>query len=207
MRFRIKVFKMDCWKSSSRQAALKLVALLIVIYIGYYLRVKCQHHEQIKEDTYNWERDLRSSHMFQPLTINRDPAFDVQKEMNKLNSERVKPDDPRLVALIRNYYIEPPSQNPYNLREPHKRDSSFGQAMFIDGILENNENGFFMDSGAHNGEDQSNTLFFERIRHWTGILIEPQPHIYQELKKKNRKAYTLNACVCANQDWPSTVCS
>lgn len=69
------------------------------------------------------------------------------------------------------------------------------------------EHGFFMESGAHDGEDLSNTLFFERFRQWTGLLIEPQPQFYKKLKMKNRKSYTLNACICANQDWPSTVCS
>ena len=66
------------------------------------------------------------------------------------------------------------------------------------------EGGFFVDSGAHDGEIQSNTLFFERIRGWTGILIEPQPTIYQQLKRKHRKAFTLNACVSV-VPYPSTV--
>ncbi|XP_053380145.1 uncharacterized protein LOC123554315 [Mercenaria mercenaria] len=130
-----------------------------------------------------------------PYNVNKDPKLGYEKEMDKLNKERVKPDDPRLVHLIRNYYIEPPSQEPYKLGEPGRRDQSYGQSVFVDGTLRNMESGFFVDSGAHDGEIQSNTLFFERIRHWTGILIEPQPEIYKQLKRKHRKSFLLNACV------------
>lgn len=60
------------------------------------------------------------------------------------------------------------------------------------------EGGFFIECGAHDGEFISNTLFFERYRNWTGILIEANPSKYKELKEKHRKAYTLQACVSLN---------
>ena len=34
------------------------------------------------------------------------------------------------------------------------------------------EEGFFLESGALDGETRSNTLFFERFRGWRGLLIE-----------------------------------
>ncbi|XP_053380943.1 uncharacterized protein LOC123550840 isoform X1 [Mercenaria mercenaria] len=139
-----------------------------------------------------------------PFNVSKDKNLDYEREMDKLNKERVKPDDPRLVHLIRNYYIEPPSQEPYKLGEPGRRDQSYGQAVFVDGTLRNMASGFFVDSGAHDGEIQSNTLFFERIRHWTGILIEPQPRIYRQLKSKHRKSFHLNACV-SEEPFPSKV--
>jgi hypothetical protein len=38
-------------------------------------------------------------------------------------------------------------------------------------------------------------LFFERVRKWNGLLIEGDPSNYAELKKKNRKAFSINACL------------
>ena len=33
--------------------------------------------------------------------------------------------------------------------------------------------GFFIEAGAHNGYSQSNTYYWERVKHWKGILVEP----------------------------------
>ena len=52
-----------------------------------------------------------------------------------------------------------------------------------------------MECGAYDGESLSNTLYFEKTRHWKGLLIEANPNNYAKLKKKNRNAYTINACL------------
>jgi hypothetical protein len=66
------------------------------------------------------------------------------------------------------------------------------------------EHGFFVESGAHDGEYLSNTLFLERTRHWTGVLIEPLPGPFEALQQKHRKAYTINACLSIHP-YPSIV--
>ena len=43
----------------------------------------------------------------------------------------------------------------------------------------------------------STTIFFETKRAWTGLLIEANPKVFQRLKNKERNAYTLNACLNA----------
>ena len=35
--------------------------------------------------------------------------------------------------------------------------------------------GFFIEAGAWDGEDLSNSLHFEIVRNWTGLLVEPVP--------------------------------
>ena len=35
--------------------------------------------------------------------------------------------------------------------------------------------GFFIEAGAHNGYDISNTLYLEKVLRWDGILVEPNP--------------------------------
>ena len=47
----------------------------------------------------------------------------------------------------------------------------------------NYENGFFIECGANDGVDQSNTWYFEKNLNWSGILIEPLSKQFQELKK------------------------
>jgi hypothetical protein len=50
------------------------------------------------------------------------------------------------------------------------------------------EGGFYVECGALNGEKGSNSLFFEKVRKWNGLLIEADPSNYGVLKTKNRKA-------------------
>ena len=46
------------------------------------------------------------------------------------------------------------------------------------------KNGFFIEAGAYDGEEISNTLFFELKHGWTGLLIEPNPDAFALLNKK-----------------------
>lgn len=55
--------------------------------------------------------------------------------------------------------------------------------------------GFFVEVGAVDGEYLSNTLYFEKELGWTGLLIEPNPNMFQELLLKRRKAYAINAAL------------
>ena len=60
---------------------------------------------------------------------------DVREAMDKLNAARVPQDNPQLIQLIRDYYIEPPCLLPYNLKYPNREDFSKGQAPFVDSRL------------------------------------------------------------------------
>jgi FkbM family methyltransferase len=40
--------------------------------------------------------------------------------------------------------------------------------------------GFFVEAGANDGFEQSNTYRLERLRGWRGVLVEPVPHLYRE---------------------------
>jgi FkbM family methyltransferase len=58
--------------------------------------------------------------------------------------------------------------------------------------------GFFIELGANDGVNQSNTLYFEKHRNWKGILIEPTPHNYL-LCRKNRSAKSyIYCCACTS---------
>ncbi|MBE7497003.1 MAG: FkbM family methyltransferase [Verrucomicrobiaceae bacterium] len=53
-------------------------------------------------------------------------------------------------------------------------------------------NGFFVEAGANDGIDQSNTYYLERFRGWQGLLIEPFPH----LAALCRSVRTRSSTVC-----------
>ena len=73
--------------------------------------------------------------------------------------------------------------------------SQKGGSQFVDKLLKQRRNGFFVECGAFGGEDLSDTLFFEMQRNWTGLLIEAHPEYHREILKKNRYALVLRACL------------
>ena len=60
--------------------------------------------------------------------------------------------------------------------------------------------GYFIEIGANNGITQSNTYYFEKVKKWRGVLIEPSQNNYLLCKKNRSKAnkYYCNACVSFN---------
>ena len=47
----------------------------------------------------------------------------------------------------------------------------------------NFKNGFFIECGANDGVDQSNTWHYEKYLNWNGVLIEPLKKQFNELRK------------------------
>ena len=62
-------------------------------------------------------------------------------------------------------------------------------------LLNHRRNGFFIECGAADGVMFSNTLFLERQRSWTGLLVEANYHMFQKLTKVNRNVYATNSCL------------
>ncbi|SHO66866.1 methyltransferase, FkbM family [Pseudoxanthobacter soli DSM 19599] len=59
--------------------------------------------------------------------------------------------------------------------------------------------GFFIEAGANDGVDQSNTYYLERKLGWTGLLIEPSEHL-AGLARAARKATVVQAALGAPED-------
>jgi FkbM family methyltransferase len=63
-------------------------------------------------------------------------------------------------------------------------------------------NGTFVEMGAVDGVLYSNTLFFERILGWSGLLVEPSPRLIPALRRnrgQNDRNLVVNAAVCATE--------
>lgn len=57
------------------------------------------------------------------------------------------------------------------------------------------EEGFFVEAGANDGFNQSNTYYLEKIKKWSGILIEPIPDLYRRCKKERTKSLVYNCAL------------
>ncbi|MFA6066323.1 MAG: FkbM family methyltransferase [Candidatus Babeliaceae bacterium] len=73
--------------------------------------------------------------------------------------------------------------------------SQVGQDKFLhERYFNDQRKGFFVDIGAHDGLEFSNTYFFEKELGWEGICFEPLAGAF-ELLLKNRNCMCVNACV------------
>ena len=70
--------------------------------------------------------------------------------------------------------------------------SQFEQDKFVyENYFQGKINGYFVDIGAHNGIEFSNSKFFEDIG-WDGICIEPNPIIFEQLQ-------SVRKCKCVKK--------
>ena len=78
--------------------------------------------------------------------------------------------------------------------------SEFGQDIFVLEMLGWKRDGFFLDSGASDGVQSSNTHLLEFSYDWKGICIEPNKVFFEKLVK-NRKSLCLNYCLYDKEDY------
>lgn len=67
------------------------------------------------------------------------------------------------------------------------------------------DGGVFIEAGANDGVRQSNTYYFERIRGWTGLLVEPVPELAAECRKNRRASMVAEAALAAEDVPDATV--
>ena len=75
-----------------------------------------------------------------------------------------------------------------------KSKSQLNQDMFVLAELGFKKDGYFVEFGATNGVDLSNTYLMETELGWTGILAEPA-HVWRDDLHKNRKCHIDTDCV------------
>ena len=112
--------------------------------------------------------------------------------MNQENNE--------LAKYILNNWLLPPFYEDYKLANPNRTHySQQGQSETVDQLLKNRTGGFFIEAGALSGEWLSNSLFFEKSRGWTGLLVEVNKEDFVQILQKRRHAYMLHAGLCPNR--------
>lgn len=63
------------------------------------------------------------------------------------------------------------------------------------------DGGFFVEAGANDGFTQSNTYYFERMRGWRGVLVEPVPELCARCRRERPRAVVVQAALVA-PDFP-----
>ena len=72
----------------------------------------------------------------------------------------------------------------------------YNQSAIVDRYLKGKTGGFFVEAGAWDGEYLSNSLFFERERGWTGLLVEPNKGAFRKLLVRGKRKASVAANVC-----------
>lgn len=72
--------------------------------------------------------------------------------------------------------------------------SQAGQDVWVAKKFEYKKNGYFLEVGAYDGIQTSNTYFLEKELGWSGICIEANPSVFNSLAL-NRKSLNLNVAV------------
>ncbi|CAH1781980.1 unnamed protein product [Owenia fusiformis] len=180
--------------SQARNFALVIlsIGLLATVFYGFHRQDRmCLIDPGNRDDP----RDVRIVPNETPsLNIGKGKALS-QEEIDGLFKETTAQDDPVLIRYIAQSRIDLPSYQPYDLDGPSHRDFSRGQSGLAEKLLPDVERGFFVECGALDGEGRSNSLYFERERHWEGLLIEADPLNYKDVVRRKRKAYASNSCL------------
>ena len=93
-------------------------------------------------------------------------------------------------------WLLPAFKAPQQLAEPERQHySQRNQSNIVDGLLNQRRNGFYVEAGAADGEAFSNSLFFEKSRNWTGLLVEANPLFFKSILGKRRHAFMINSCI------------
>jgi FkbM family methyltransferase len=63
------------------------------------------------------------------------------------------------------------------------------------------KNGFYIECGANDGVNQSNTWYFEKVLNWKGILIEPNKTSFINLKKNRSSKNIFKNVALVSEDF------
>jgi len=62
------------------------------------------------------------------------------------------------------------------------------------------QTGFFIEFGARNGIDHSNSYFFDKVLGWKGIMAEALPSEHRDVGKNRPNAAVINGAFCENNN-------
>lgn len=133
--------------------------------------------------------------------VTKNGLVKIYWDLNGLSQE-----DPELIKAIKEEVLIKPSKEKINLKNgpsAKRLKGQFDQVTKAEEILKINESkkkGFFIEAGASCGEAISNTLYFELVHKWTGLLVEPNPDLLKLLYGKNRNAWILPHCLSTKKE-------
>lgn len=73
-----------------------------------------------------------------------------------------------------------------------KSYSQIGQDISVIKYYNNKKNGYYVDVGAYDGVQFSNTYLLEKNYNWKGICVEPSPVTFPKLKECRKNSICIN---------------
>ncbi|MBI3479391.1 MAG: FkbM family methyltransferase [Nitrosomonadales bacterium] len=137
-----------------------------------------------------------------------DPAPLPSWKKEVLRAFGIKPPEPVEVNILKalmSFRNASSQSNPKEFREDwrflkycadnmYKSHSQIFQDLFVQFMLQDKRGGFFVDFGATDGVNMSNSYTLEKTFGWTGILAEPA-RCWQQNLKNNRNSLIESRCV------------
>ena len=143
---------------------LLILNLLAIIFIFYQSTNKCIQTSEPFDNNNKTSRDE-----FKILK----EIFNCSKEQNLIDKsimleaisfmiQETNEFDPKLIKFVRSLIRKPSKERKLNLNQPNRKDfSQIGQSKWVDKVLEERRNGFFIEAGGFNGETFSVKLFLK----------------------------------------------
>ena len=123
-------------------------------------------------------------------------AFDYIGQLEYLiKNPEVLPGFYNLAEIIDNYEESLIEFYSYIYRNHKQSKSQLFQDLFVLFILDNKREGRFLEFGATNGLDLSNSSLLESDYQWNGVLAEPSPQWKDQLKVNRPKSTILDKCI------------
>nr|XP_053633921.1 uncharacterized protein LOC128689586 [Cherax quadricarinatus] len=142
--------------------------------------------------------------------MSRGPPATAEEDLSLLAhlSGPVSYDDPGLLHIVTRSFLHPPATLPYRLFKHlkhnmetfryylYERNGSFKfYERVMHDLFEGAPPGFFVEAGALDGEFLSNTLSLEKDSGWTGLLVEANKEMFNQLLQKRRRSWASHTCL------------
>ena len=91
--------------------------------------------------------------------------------------------------VLKNEYLLPPPPRKFPApRSMLNLNGQVGQPIKVNNQIFKNKikKGFYIEAGAYDGQEWSNSLFYEVEKGWNGLLVEAHPDAFSIMKKRVR---------------------
>ncbi|XP_053633989.1 uncharacterized protein [Cherax quadricarinatus] len=144
------------------------------------------------------------------MIVVRGPPATVEEELMLAArlSGPLSYDDPDLLHVVTHFFLHPPSTLPYHLVRDQQYsaekvtyssyENEFAFTFYknvMNDLFEGAPPGFFVEAGALDGEFLSNTLSLETNSGWTGLLVETDGDMFNQLLRKRRQSWACHTCL------------
>ena len=127
---------MKSWRSIKMSKGLLLIpaSVVAVFCISQYYKIRITDSAAVMENKL-FGNQRSTSTPYGASADNPMKEDNYEEMLDRLNREKVAQDDPRLIKLIQDHFVEPPSTRPYNLKNPKKSDYTMGKSTAVDKIM------------------------------------------------------------------------